>query len=133
MAKSLIGKKNAKEDEQERADIIKLICAVGRKAAYADIYTALSGFPTKRTELALTLERLMNAMRDLIVTKKADAKTVFFTSSQDSVKQCGDISTARLVAVYDAVKSAHELCARNANVQNIVATLASNIRLAAGK
>lgn len=134
LAKSLIGKKNAKEDEQERADIIKLICAIGRKAAYADIYTALAGFPNKRNELSVTLERLMNALRDLIVTKNTEnAKTVFFTGAKDALTQCGDISTVRLVAVYDAVKSAHELCARNANVQNIIATLASNIRLAAGK
>ena len=132
-AKAMMAKRNSQSDD-EREDIIKLLCAIGQKASYAEIYTSLSGFPSKRVELSATLERLMSAIRDLIVIKKSkDAKTVFFTSAEDARTRCGDISTLRLVAVYDTVKNAHELCARNANLPNLMATLASGIRLAAGK
>ena len=132
LAKSLIGKRLSDENEEERGEIVELIRAIGQKPSYAGIYAALSHFPTKRTELSLALERLMNALRDLLVIKyNRSAKTVFFTSTDEATKLCGDISAKRLVAVYDSVSNSHELISRNANVSNLVSSLCSNIKQAA--
>ena len=131
LAKKLLTKRLSDENEQERADIIRLLCAMGQKGSYADIYSAVSHFPTKRVELQLVLERLMNALRDLIVIKYDErARTVFFPDPTEAVRQCGDIPSKRLVAFYDAVNEAHELCIRNANVQNLIANLTSKIKMA---
>ena len=132
LAKNLIGKRLSDENEEERGEITELIRIIGQKPSYASIYSALSKFPTKRAELSATLERLMSALRDLIVTKKdRSAKTLFFTSSDEATSICGDISSKRLVAIYDAVSEAHELISRNANVSNLIASLCSKIRQAA--
>lgn len=131
LAKNLLSKRMSEENEEERGEITRLLRAIGQKASYAEIYSAMSHFPTKRAELLVTLERLMNALRDLTIIKyDRHAKTVFFPSSEEAVKQCGDIGIKRLIALYDAVNEAHELCVRNANVQNLMASLTSKTRLA---
>ena len=132
LAKSLIGKRMSDENEEERGEITELIRILGQKPSYSGIYSALSRFPTKRVELSLALEKLMSALRDLIVIKKdMTAKTVFFTSPEEANELCGDISSKRLVAIYDATKDAHELISRNANVSNLMANLCSKMRQAA--
>ena len=132
LAKKLLNKRLSAETEEDRADIVALIRAAGQKASYAEIYSALSDFPTKRPELMLAFERLMSALRDLIVIKyDGNAKTVFFPSAEEALKLCGDISVKRLVALYDAVNETHELCSRNANLSNLIANLCSKIKLAA--
>ena len=134
LAKKLIGKKLSEETEEERADIIRLITAATGRATYADIYTAVSAFPTKRAELTETLEHLTNALRDLILIKyDENAKTVFFPSARAATESCGELSTRRLLALYDAANEAHSLCARNANVSNVLASLCAEIRIAANK
>lgn len=134
LAKKLLGKKLSDETEEERRDIIKLISAVSGRSGYADIYSALSAFPAKRSELSDTFERLMNAIRDLILVKyDPKVKTVFFSSAEDATESCGDISVRRLLSLYDAVSDAHSLCARNANISNLMASLCSRIRLAENK
>ena len=130
LAKDLLSKRLSDETEEERAEIVRLLRSIGQKSSYADIHSAISHFPTKRAELQMTLERLMNALRDLTVIKYDEAaKTIFFPSADEAVKQCGDISLARLIALYDAANEAHDLCVRNANVPNLLVSLASKIRL----
>ena len=134
LAKNLLSKRLSDSNEEERGEIIKLIRSMGQKGSYADIHSALSAFPSKRAELSLSFERLMNALRDLIVIKYDEsAKTVFFPNRQAAINACGDISVKRLISLYDAVNEAHELCARNANVSNLIASLCSNVRLAQTK
>lgn len=132
LAKNLLSKKLSEENEEERAEITRLIRAISQKASYAEIHSAISCFPTKRGELLVTLERLMNALRDLTVIKYDEgAKTIFFPSAEEAIRQCGDVEIKRLIAFYDAVTETHELCVRNANVQNLIASFSSKVRLAA--
>ena len=131
LAKNLISKKMSESTEEERADIIKLIRAIGQKSSYSEIYSALSHFPTKRAELNLALERLMNALRDLLVIKyDKNARTVFFPSAEEAERICGDISAVRLVKLYDIVSETHELSSRNANISNLLASLCTKLKLA---
>ena len=130
VAKALLNKQRSESNEEERLEIINLIRAIGQKPSYAEIHNALSSFPTKRAELSLSLERLMSALRDLIVIKyNSNAKTVFFPSADEATRLCGEISVKRLLSLYDAANEAHELCARNANVANLMTSLGSRIRL----
>ena len=132
LAKKLLGKKMTEEAEEERADIIKLISAISQKASYSEIYAAISHFPSKRNELSLALERVMTAIRDLVVIKYyEDGKTLFFSTPEEARRLCPDVSAKRLLAVYDVVNAAHELCSRNANVSNLLASLCANIKTAA--
>jgi len=131
LAKKLLSKKNAEITEEERVDIINLIRAIGQKASYAEIHSALSRFPGKRVELSLALERLMNALRDLLIIKYAKGtRTIFFTSADDAERICGNISTTRLVKLYDIVSETHELLTKNANIPNLMASMCAKLKLA---
>ena len=130
LAKSLVSKKMSESTEEERGEIISLICAIGQKSSYAQIYSAVSRFPTKRADLNLSLERMMNALRDLLVIKyDRKARTVFFPSADDAEKLCGDISAKRLVKMYDIVSDTMELSSRNANIPNLLASMCARLKL----
>lgn len=131
LATELMSKRMSDETSEERSEIIDLIRAIGQKSSYADIYSAVSHFPNKRAELLGALERLMNALRDLILIKyHSNAKTLFFSSAKEAREICKDISAKRLIRVYDVVNETHSLICRNANIPNIMASLSSKIRLA---
>ena len=130
LAKELVTGRRSEEVEEERGEIIKLLSALSQKASYADIHAVISHFPNKRAELQLTLERLISALRDLLVIKYSpEAKTHFFPSGEEAIRLCGDIDRRRIVSLYDAVSETHELCIRNANVSNLLISLASRIKL----
>ena len=131
LAKALLNKKMSESAEEDRAEIIELIRALGQKPSYADIYSAVSRFPTKRAELNLSLERTMNALRDLLVIKQdRNARTVFFPSAEEAERLCGEISAKRLVKLYDIISETHELSSRNANISNLLASMCAKLRLA---
>ncbi|MBE6532629.1 MAG: AAA family ATPase [Ruminococcaceae bacterium] len=131
-AKKLLLPRTASENEEERRDITSIVKLIGQKNAYDKIYTAMAALPQKRSELIPILERLVGAIHDLIVVKySSEAKTVFFASADTAREACGDISEKRLLFVYDAVLQAHELCIKNANVQNVIINLSSKIKMAA--
>ena len=130
LARELISGRRGEDNEEERSEIIRLISAIAQKASYAELHAVISRFPNKRAELQSTLERLISALRDLLIIKYyPDAKTVFFPTGEDAAKLCGDIDRRRIVRLYDAVSEAHELCIRNANLSNLLVSLTSRIKL----
>lgn len=131
LAKSLLNKKQFEATKEERDEIIRLIRAVSQKHSYAEIHSAISHFPTKRTELNLVLERLLNALRDLLVIKyDRNARLVFFPSADEAERICGDVSRKRLVALYDAVCEVLDLSSKNANISNLLANMCARFNLA---
>ena len=129
VAKKLLNRKSSQENLEEFSETVRIISVITQKSSYADIRGAISLLPTKRAELSAALERLMSALRDLMVIQYSpQAKTVFFPDGASAKKACGSPSAKRLSAVYDVINEAHELCTRNANVANLLATLASKIK-----
>ena len=131
LAKALLSKKMSESDEEDRAEIVSLIRALAQKTSYAEIYSVVSRFPTKRTELNLSLERMMNALRDLLIIKQGrNARTVFFPTADEAERLCGDIDAKRLVRIYDVISETNELSSRNANISNLLASMCAKLRLA---
>lgn len=129
-AKRLLDPKFSEENDEKRAEVISIITAMGQRTSYAAIYEAVFSLPQKRTELAVSLERLITSLRDLIVIKfSKDAKLLFFTSAENAKELCGDISTKRLLEAYDATSYALDLCNKNANVQNILSDLSAKFKI----
>lgn len=129
VAQNLLSRKSSEENFEEFTETVKIISVITQKSSYADIRGAISMLPTKRADLLVALERLMSALRDLIVVQYSQgAKTVFFPDAESTKKHCGRPSAKRLTAVYDIINEAHELCTKNANVANLLATLASKIK-----
>lgn len=129
-AKRLLDPKFSAENDEKRAEIISIITAIGQRSSYAVIYEAVFSLPQKRTELALSLERLITSLRDLIVIKfSKGSRLLFFTSEENAKKMCGDISVKRLLEAYDATSYALDLCNKNANVQNILSDLSAKFKI----
>ena len=125
----LFDPKKAADSLEDREDAIKIIRALCGRAYYSDIYLAASALPTKRNELSVALERLILAVRDLIAVKYDNgAKLLFFTSTEKAAAFAKELSIKRLLSIYDAVNEAHTACAKNANVQNLIATLVANLK-----
>ena len=131
-AKRLFSLKYAEENDEARADIGRLVSLIGQKNAYDKIYASVTALPQKRAELIPMLEKFIGAIHDLIVTSVSEnARTVFFASAEDARRVGKDIPAKRLLFVYDSLLEAHELCVKNANVQNLLINLATKIRMAA--
>ena len=130
LALRLTNRKLAAECAAEREDVIQIVRCITSKRSYGQIQAALSVLPTKRAELLAELEKIISALRDLIVIKESpESKTVFFTSQNEALTVCGAASVKRLLRAYDEICRAHELCAKNANVSNLLANLAARIKL----
>ena len=129
-AERLTDKKLSEENNAARKDVMAIISVISTRSFFSDIYSAVSLLPQKRQELLLSLERIISALRDLIVLKECkSARTLFFTNRDEALKIAKDISIRRMLTIYDAVNEAHELCSKNANVTNVLTNLASKIKL----
>ncbi len=125
----LSNKKYASDCASERAETLRIIKCITGKPSYKEIHEAFSYLPTKRPELLSALERIISALRDLIVTKETgDAPLLFFTSREDAKAICGTAPIKRLMTAYDEVCVCHELCTKNANVSNLVTSLSARIK-----
>lgn len=130
-AMKLSEKKFADENELIRKETLDFISAIGARAPFSALHSAVSLLPDKRSELILSLERIMTALRDVIISKQSEsARTLFFPTRRNALEVGADIPIKRAIAVFEAVNEAHELCSKNANVQNLTVNLISKIKLA---
>ena len=131
-AKRLFSAKLSEENDDARSHITAIVKLIGQKNSYDKIYASVNSLPQKRAELIPMLERLIGAIHDLVVVSQTErVRTVFFASADEAKAVLADIPKRRLLYVYDAVLEAHELCVKNANVQNVLINLASKIKMAA--
>jgi DNA polymerase III gamma/tau subunit len=120
----LTDKKLAEENEEERATALAFIRALRSGASYAEIYAASEKLPSKRPELQKMLEIIVSCVRDLIAVKYSQDSRLIFFSSRDEARELADaIGAVRLASIYDALAEAHEYCAKNAGVGNLVTNL----------
>ena len=129
-AMRLSGKRLSAECAEERGAILNIVRGFCSKRDYKELLDAISYLPTKRAELIPALERVISALRDLIAIKQSEnVRLVFFTSREEAREVCGAATVKRLLDIYDCVCRAHLMCVRNANVSNLLASLAAKIRL----
>lgn len=127
----LLDADNAESTETERESVIAVIKAFSKKTAYGELHAATSLLPQKRTELMPYLEKLTEAVRDLIVINQSNSQSLeFFISRDEAESAIGTLSTKRLLHIYDAIMQSYEYCSKNANVAGLLASLEEKIRLA---
>lgn len=128
-AKKMLGE-NADEVRKTRNTILRAINAMKPRAPYSELYTAIKDFPTKKDELCNTLECLMTALRDLIVSKfDKNAPSLFFTSREACEEMARDIPTKRITQIYDVVKDSLDDLSKNANINAMITCLGARIKL----
>lgn len=127
----LLQGKGAEADAADRDSIATIVRAFSRRSSYADLHSAMLLLPQKRTELIPYLERLTEAVRDLVVVKQSESEALEFFASRDEAEQITrGIGTKRLLYIYDALMRSYEYCSMNANVALVLADLEERIMLA---
>lgn len=127
----LFKKGEAEKNDEERQEILDIIDSLMPKAPFEKLHSSMANLPQKRAELMPYLEKIIMAVRDLVVIKEAsDPKLTFFISMEEAEQRAKSISINRLLAIYDALILSHEYCAKNANVGTVIANLEGKIKLA---
>lgn len=130
-AKALLNPRSKEENEEKRRETLAIVKALGARVPYTVLYEAISLLPTKRAEFQESLETLITALRDLILTKKSTRfNPVFFTDVKDAEENARDVSITRLIKIYEIITDVHEECSKNANVTLLISRLAAEIKLA---
>ena len=89
--------------------------------------TLLRRFASKRDALAVQIDLIRLAIRDLIVSKKSDSVTLCFFASRERVCElCDATSIAHLLKISSAADAAAERISRNANVRLTLVSLLSD-------
>lgn len=132
LAKELITPESRERIAEERAETLAIIASLGRGKGYRDIYAAVGDLPKKRAELAVSLERLMQAVAELIkVGYSGEGVSLSFFRSAEEAETVGEsISRAKLFKLYDIVSRAYEDNSKNANTAALLSTLSAELRMA---
>lgn len=118
------------EEKERRETVDNFISAIGTKGGFADIYAATNAAPQKRQELLPFLERLMDAVRDLIAIKRdGNAPLLYFPDRETATALAETMTAARLMKLFDILLSTHDECSKNANVGAMQLGMAAKIRL----
>lgn len=126
---SLFSKGDGDKNQEMRERVMAFINASAPKSDYIKLHTALTALPNKRPELLIMLEKIISAVRDIIVFKEArSAKLIFFVSEEEAAEYARLFSMGRLMDVYDALITAHDYCSKNANIATVIANLESKIK-----
>lgn len=85
-------------------------------------------FSDKRDKLTLQLERITDALRDLILLKKSENVTLGYYVDRDSALELSDrFSEKRLIAVIEAVCASVDSLSKNANVRLTLTAMLSSL------
>ena len=108
-----------------RETVASVIRAAVSGASYAEVCRAVFSLPTKRAELSSHLVPLTEAIRDLVVLKRAPEAPLLFYVDRDEAKALSDKADyPRLVRVYDACRDATDAVQANGNVQTVLTSFA---------
>lgn len=108
----------------------RLIEAMKPGEPYSALYSAIKELPSKKDELAASLENLTVALRDLILLKfDKSAPCLFFTSRDRGIAIAGEMPSKRLIAIYDIVRDSLDDLSKNANVNAMITCLGARIKL----
>ena len=125
----LFNKGEGDKNQEEREKILALVEAMTPKAEYTRLHSAIYSLPSKRQDLVIMLEKLITAVRDLMIFKESrGAKLLFFISENEISEYARLMTMKRLMDLYDALILSHEYCTKNANVGTVLANLESKIK-----
>lgn len=108
-----------------RETVVGVIRAAVAGNSYAEVCRAVFALPTKRAELVTHLVPLIEAIRDLVVLKRAPESPLLFFFDRDEAKALSDKADyLRLVRIYDACRDASDAVQANGNVQTVLTSFA---------
>ncbi len=127
----LINPEEAEELAERREAILDFITALRPRIPYSELYKQICALPKDRGELALMLEGVIIALRDLIATKRGiESELLFFTSIEAAQAIAKEMNINRLCRIYDIIVNTRRECDKNANNALLTTNLGMKIKLA---
>lgn len=128
-ALELLDAKKRKRLLDERATVHGIISALSSKDR-AKVLSALDSLGNKRPEIARSLISVQNAVRDLMLLKKADnVKLCFYPIKEEAAELSSHYSSASLILLYDALCGASDELEANSNVRVTLLNMAQKANL----
>lgn len=128
-ALALIQPARAEAEEKEREQIVHLFTALAAKASYTALHAALSELGTKRAELSEAVDRMTEAVRDLLAIKMDEGAPLLFFISRERAEELARGFTVRaLCGMADALTTARDKLDKNANMTLLVSELAQDMK-----
>lgn len=125
---SLLSSKTRQPIIARRAFAIKFIQCINPGRRSDEIFVLLPTFPQKRDDLALQLEYIKLALRDLILLKKCEsAPLCFFSDISEALDLCARFPERRLFNIYEAVDEAQISIQKNSNIRLTITSLLSKL------
>lgn len=101
--------------QKERAETESVVEALLVRP-YAERIAVQNALPSKRPDLVALLERVMLALRDLVlVAKDESAPLIYYIDKEAAIRLADAAGLRRILAVYDCVCAARESLSFNAN------------------
>ncbi len=126
---SLLDGEGGGEAEEDKRIISELVSSLEKKTPFAKLLESLSAIPQKREGAISALERLLSALRDIIITKNdGEAELLFFLNRDECERYSGGISLKRAVMIYDVITAAIRDIERNAIISTVLSDVAVKIR-----
>ena len=124
-----LDEKSIQENESRRRCVIGLIEGMPKKVPFAKLYSAVSSLPQKRDELRAVLEDTLLALRDIIVTGRAEGTpTLFFTVSDEAELAGAGMNVKRLLGIYDIINGVLDDLDKNAVISGLLTDMAVRIK-----
>ena len=109
--------------------VMRIAEAIAKRGSYLELNSAISALSSKRQDLIEELELLMNAVRDMTLSKTAESFTpLFFASASAAQETSASLSLAKLGRVFDALSETHEAIFKNANIAAASTVLTAKIK-----
>lgn len=113
--------------QKERAETEEVVEALLVRP-YAERIAVQNALPGKRPELIALLERVMVALRDLVLLLKDEsAPLLFYIDKESAIALAEKAGVRRILAVYDCVCKAKESLSLNANTSLTILSLFTEI------
>lgn len=125
----LLSEKDKDEVARDRECILDILLASKPSMPYSQLLTSIGALPKERGEFTRHLELLISAVRDALLIKlDPSVPLTFYTSRKSAEEFAREMSTKRLVAIYDAVYKALEDTAKNVSTSTVSADLGVKIK-----
>ena len=129
-ALSLLSDKQTKENEQDRLVTEKIIESLLPGVPYSELYPAINSLPTARADFIAALESLISALRDIIIVKFDKIAPLLFYTDRVAVQRISEnMSTRKMLAVYEILQSALNDTGKNVSTAAISSNMCAKITL----
>ena len=125
----LLSEKDKDGVKKDRESIEEILLAAKPSSPYSQLLLAISALPKERSEFIRHLELLICAVRDALLIKlDPKAPLTFYTDRGSAEELAREMSTKRLLSLYDAVYEALEDTTKNVGVSTVTADLGVKIK-----